>query len=122
MSPSSGRGQTGRRGEELAAEHLLRHGYRIRKRNVRTRLGEIDLVAEHGPTLVFVEVRSRTQSQFGSAAESITGPKQRRLVHLARSYLQDHPHRGPWRIDLVTVEWRDGVPRLEVVPSAVEGG
>lgn len=116
------RRERGAAAEELAARHLEAQGYRVRARNVRAPLGEIDLVAEEGDTLVFVEVRGRTSTAFGSALESITPAKRRRLVRLALLYLQGHPHAGPWRIDVVAVDWRHGQARVEVFPSAVEGG
>lgn len=114
------RQRTGRRGEELAGRHLETLGLRIRERNVRLPPGELDLVAEDGPTLVFVEVRTTGQQTFGSAAESVTGQKRRRLIRLAQTYLQRHPHSGPWRIDVVTVEWHAGRAHLRHLPSAVE--
>ena len=57
--------------EEQAARHLAEHGLAIVARNYRTRLGEIDLVAREGETLVFVEVRQRASAHFGGAAASI---------------------------------------------------
>lgn len=75
-------------GERLAEQHLLAKGYRIRERNFRTREGEIDLIAEVGGTLVFVEVRARKGARMGTAIESLTPAKQRRLVALAEAYGQ----------------------------------
>jgi putative endonuclease len=65
----------------------MRQGLTIVGRNFRTRFGEIDLIARDGSTLVFVEVRLRTSSRFGGAAESITTAKRARLVAAAREYL-----------------------------------
>lgn len=100
-----GRQRTGREGEEAAAAFLRTRGYRILERNLRFRAGELDLVAEEGGFLVFVEVKTRTGSTFGSAAEAVTAEKQRRLVRLAGLYLArlgGHP--PPCRFDVVTVE------------------
>jgi len=72
--------------ERVAAEHLESRGYSIRERNHRTRFGEIDIIAEKGDTLAFVEVRCRRGAKMGSAAESLSLTKQRRLVNLAESY------------------------------------
>lgn len=77
----------GRDAEERAARHLARHGLQILARNYRCRGGEIDLVCRDGATLVFVEVRLRTNSGYGGAAASITPAKQRRLVLAANHYL-----------------------------------
>jgi putative endonuclease len=73
-------------GERVAVQHLEAKGYRIRERNARTRFGEIDIVAEKDDTLVFVEVRCRRRNKLGSAAESLSEAKQRRLVNLAEAY------------------------------------
>jgi putative endonuclease len=78
----------GELGERLAEDHLLAKGYRIRERNFRIREGEIDLIAEVGGTLVFVEVRARKGARMGTAIESLTPVKQRRLVALAEAYGQ----------------------------------
>jgi len=78
---------TGMRAEDLCADLLQRTGLRILARNWRCRLGEIDLVAEEGTTLVFAEVRLRRDAHFGGAAESITAAKRARLLAAARLYL-----------------------------------
>lgn len=105
MSGRRPSGQVGREGEEAAAAYLADHGYRILERNLRFRSGEIDLVAEESGYLVFVEVKTRTGSGFGTAAEAVTAEKRRRLVRLAGLYLA---RRGgsppPCRFDVVTVE------------------
>jgi putative endonuclease len=85
--PSS-RAERGRRAEERAARYLSRHGYRIRDRSFRTRVGEIDLIAEQGDCLVFVEVRFRSRDDFGGPEESVTPQKQRRIARTALLYLQ----------------------------------
>ncbi|MDH3319753.1 MAG: YraN family protein [Betaproteobacteria bacterium] len=77
----------GTRAEDLCAELLQRAGLRILARNWRCRLGEIDLVAEEGATLVFAEVRLRRDPAYGGAAESITAAKRARLLAAARLYL-----------------------------------
>jgi putative endonuclease len=79
--------RSGTRAEALCAELLRRAGLRILARNWRCRLGEIDLVAEEGATLVFAEVRLRRDADFGGAAESITAAKRARLLAAARLYL-----------------------------------
>ena len=94
----------GSSGEDEAARLLARHGLEIVARNYRTRLGEIDLVARDGATLVFVEVRQRASGGFGGALESITAAKRRRLVAAARHYLSKLTREPPCRFDVVTVE------------------
>ena len=106
---SSGRRDLGAFGERVAAAHLEAKGYRIRARNFRCREGEIDIVAEDGDCLVFVEVRTRRGDAFGTPAESVTVAKERRLLTVARAYLQEHPDVPPnQRIDVVAVELSRG--------------
>jgi putative endonuclease len=104
-----GRRDLGAFGERVAAAHLEAKGYRIRARNFRCREGEIDIVAEDGDCLVFVEVRTRRGDAFGTPAESVTAAKERRLLTVARAYLQEHIDVPPnQRIDVVGVELSRG--------------
>src|SRR3989442_15949131 len=66
---------------------LRRRGYRIRDRNVRCPMGELDLVAEDGGTLVFLEVKTRSTSDYGGPLEAIFPPKNRRFQRRGRYYL-----------------------------------
>jgi putative endonuclease len=73
-------------------------------RNFRTRLGEIDLVARDGDTLVFVEVRMRSGASFGGALESITPRKQRRIAAAARQFLGRFRRAPRCRFDVVALD------------------
>jgi putative endonuclease len=77
----------GREAEALAARHLECCGLRVIERNFRIRGGEIDLICRDGKTLVFVEVRLRSRTDFGGAGASITVTKQRRIILAAQHYL-----------------------------------
>ena len=122
---TTARSGLGRLGEDLAAEHLKKHGYTIRERNVRVpQLGEIDIVAEEGGCLVFVEVRTRRGRGYGTPEESITVAKKLRLVELAMSYRQSHEGAGlpaDQRIDVVAVELTPAgrLFRIDIIKSAV---
>ena len=96
----------GAQAEEIAARFLAGEGLEIVARNFRTRLGEIDVVAREGTTLVFVEVRLRTREDYGGALESIDGNKRRRIVAAANGYLALLGREPPCRFDVVTVEGR----------------
>lgn len=116
---------SGQVAEQYAAAHLKRLGYRILAANVRYRVGEIDLVAEQGNTLVFVEVRARRASGFGSAAESVGTRKQLRVWRAVETYLQQQnvdPTR-PCRIDVVAIHLdQTGRPvELEQIENAFSG-
>jgi putative endonuclease len=89
--------------ESIAAGLLARSGFRIVARNFRCRAGELDLVALDGSTLVFVEVRSRRSSTFGSALDAIGPRKRAQVTRVARVYLVAHPHRGPIRFDAIAI-------------------
>ncbi len=113
----------GRIGEEAAAAALTAHGYLILHRNVRSRFGEIDLVAAHGSELVFVEVKTRTREDHGRPFDAIHPLKQRRLARLALSYLRDRnlPDRAV-RFDAVSVRVTlDGrVEQVEILANAFD--
>jgi putative endonuclease len=111
-------------GERVAAQHLRSRGYAIRDRNVRTRYGEIDLIAEREGLVAFVEVRCRRGGAMGSAVESLSTAKQQRLVALVESYGQEHQDLpDQWRIDLIALDLgSDGrLLSLKHVEGAVEG-
>ncbi|ODR07337.1 hypothetical protein BHQ15_11160 [Mycolicibacillus koreensis] len=100
------RARLGAFGEELAVRHLTAAGWQVVARNWRCRHGELDIVAvdPQGPTLVFVEVKTRTGDGFGGLAESVTAAKVRRLRLLAGQWLADQPRRYPLiRLDLIGV-------------------
>jgi putative endonuclease len=75
--------------EKLAATYLAKHGLIIVVQNYHCRFGEIDLIMKDGKTLVFVEVRLRSNPKFGNAAASITPQKQQKLINTAQHYLQE---------------------------------
>lgn len=79
----------GKRGEDRAASHLRGLGYHIIERNFRCKLGELDIIARarDARTLVFVEVRTRAHGRRGSAIDTVTAPKQRRIARVASYYL-----------------------------------
>src|SRR5690606_24172186 len=82
--------RAGAAAEDAACAHLAAHGCRIVARNVRYRVGELDIVAFDDDELVFVEVRLRTGNAFGGAAASVDAFKQRRLVRAAQQFLAAH--------------------------------
>ncbi|MGH2582403.1 MAG: YraN family protein [Anaerolineales bacterium] len=113
----------GRWGEKAAEQFLTEKGYVILDRNARTKYGEIDLVVRKNEEIVFVEVKSRSSTDFGFPEEAVTSLKQQHLRDAAEIYMQAHPElNGDWRIDVISVRRVHG-EALEIVhlENAVEG-
>lgn len=92
-------------GEDLAVDVLTSRGYAILERRYRTDHGELDIIALDGETLVFVEVRAKATDECGTAAESVTREKQRRVVRMAAAYLAGHGLVDPrCRFDVVAID------------------
>ncbi|MCU0573304.1 MAG: YraN family protein [Syntrophobacteraceae bacterium] len=116
---SGGRQQKGREAEELAAGFLAKQGLDVVARNVRCLLGEIDLVAWHGKTVVFVEVKSRFTRGYGTPQEMVSELKQKRLTRLAQWYLKKHGLlRQPARFDVVAIQFHEGEPVVTWIANA----
>ena len=95
---------TGARYEETAVDFLRQMGYEILERNYRDRLGEIDIVAEEGGYLVFVEVKYRRDMRSGDPAEAVTPRKQQHIRRTAQYYLYSHRCGDvPCRFDVVSI-------------------
>ncbi len=109
------RSQIGRRGEDLAAEHLARRGFEIVERNYRTRWGELDIVAFDGRTIAFCEVKSRRASARSLPPfASLHARKQAQVRMMALQWLADRSERRfapKLRFDAIGV-WLDGAGRL----------
>jgi putative endonuclease len=113
------RQEFGRSGEKLAVEELERRGYAILDRRYRTRQGEIDIVAQDGDTIVFVEVKARTTGERGSGAEAVTPAKQRQLISMAVDYLtRKRLSERRCRFDVVAIDGDGAERRLTLYPHA----
>ena len=111
----------GARGESAAQQYLRQRGYRILLTNYRCRFGEVDLIARDGETLVFVEVKTRAQSQYGSPFEAVDARKQRTIQQVAAHYVQTRQVAAcAIRFDVVGVHWRDGRGHCELIQHAFE--
>ena len=114
MHDAPDRQSLGKQGESLACAELERRGYAILATRHRTRFGEIDIVADDAGTLVFVEVKARRTNKYGSAAESISAWKQRRIAAMALDYLAWTGRLDdPCRFDVVAID-RIGTKRMTV--------
>ena len=115
------RHQLGSDSETQAAAWLEKQGYRILDRNVSYKVGELDIVAMHQDTLVFVEVRSRTRHDQVHPAATVTRRKQLQIIRSAMAYCQDHAIRDTMiRFDVVAVMGPGG--EIELYPNAFEAG
>jgi putative endonuclease len=126
---SQTRQELGSWGEGIAADFLIKQGYAIIARNMRTPYGEVDLVAQqlsnaadHPPVTVFVEVKTRTSQAFGYPEEAVTPRKQSNLISASQHYLQEHPDLiGDWRIDVIAIEnYPDGPPIIHHFENAIQ--
>ncbi|MFF2270823.1 YraN family protein [Agromyces sp. NPDC058136] len=109
--------ELGRRGEQLAADHLIARGMAVIERNWRCRHGEIDLVASDGGTVVFVEVKTRSGAGYGHPFEAITAQKLARMRRLALAWCETaEPRPARIRIDAIAVT----LPRGDEEGAAIE--
>ncbi len=90
-------------GERYAAEYLQERGYTILETNFHTRFGEIDIIAQRGDILAFVEVKTRAATMLGSPEAAVTPTKQKKLITTALHYLQAHPADLQPRFDVVAI-------------------
>ncbi|MEN8213566.1 MAG: YraN family protein [Pseudomonadota bacterium] len=111
--------ETGGRAEQYALEHLKSQGLKLITRNYLCRMGEIDLIMMHDGHLVFVEVRYRKNSNYGSPAATISHTKRRRLTRTADFYLQQHRCDSPCRFDVVAIVAHPEV-KIEWIQNAFE--
>lgn len=116
------RKEIGTIGEKLAEGFLKKKGYRVREKNFRCRTGEIDIVAEKKGYLVFVEVRTKTSTNYGTPEESVTFIKKDKLIQAALYYIDSHKKLpSSWRFDFVAIELDNNhkVIRIELIENAI---
>mgnify|MGYP000085479978 CR=1 FL=1 len=114
-------GSIGDKGEELAVKFLKKKGYKIIKRNYRTPTGEIDIIAKDGDKLVFVEVKTRTDSLFGHPVEAVDYRKQRKIKTAALHYLATQKKEMPARFDIISIRIGPDGKTIEHLKDAFEG-
>jgi putative endonuclease len=101
--------EAGRRGEDFVCDRLTERGFRIVDRNVTEKFAEIDIVAEDGETLCFIEVRTRNDTLLGHPAETINARKQATIRRAAEAYLaRNEVTPRPMRFDVATIVWSTG--------------
>lgn len=116
---SSFRQQLGRKGEETAEKFLIEKDYQILHRNYRRYRGEIDLIAQDGDCLVFVEVKSGTNDRFGSPIHKVDLRKQRQLGKIAMAYFQEHDlYDQDCRFDIITIVYKGSQISIDHIENA----
>ena len=94
---------SGIKGETAAAKYLKKNGYKILERNYRKTYGEIDIIAQNGENIAFVEVKTRKSDLFGTPAEFVTVQKQKKIIKAAYTYIQEHDLDAEFTFDIVEV-------------------
>jgi putative endonuclease len=109
----------GRWGEEEAVRYLRRLGMTILERNMRTPVGEIDIIARTGKLLIFVEVKTRRSDAFGTPQEAVGPTKQRQIVRTAQWYIADGKGKGLQpRFDVIAIRPAATGAQVEHIPNA----
>jgi putative endonuclease len=113
--------QLGKRGEDLALQKLKSLGYQPLVRNYRCGLGEIDLIARDGDTLVFLEIKTRRGRSLEYAKEAVNAHKQHKITQTALAYLKEnHCEERRARFDVVAINLDQGEKEIEVIKNAFE--
>ena len=111
----------GERGEDFASRYLKKKGYKVIARNYKTRLGEIDIIAEQDNVVVFVEVKTRSNISFGYPFEAVNQKKRQKLKKVALLYLKKCPRHYTARFDILSITLRgNNNPVIEHITNAFE--
>ena len=111
----------GKHGEEAAVSFLKRNGYRILRRNYRSRLGEIDIIGKDKDTFCFVEVKTRSSDRFGFPQEAVSVFKRRQIAKTALIFLKENKLLDKKaRFDVVSLVFTQDSPRVELIKNAFE--
>jgi putative endonuclease len=113
----------GKQGEEIARHYLQTIGYRILEQNYQCPLGEIDLIAEDGETIAFIEVKTRTSHRYGLPQLAVGWKKQMKLKQLAWYYLVHQQRmKSPCRFDVIAITFSrgEGTPTIELIQNAFQ--
>ncbi len=115
---------SGKIGEDYAADYLLQNGYQILERNYHCRFGEIDIIVRNDQYLIFTEVKTRNEKHMVSPLEAVTVGKQKKLYRTALVYLQSHPTQLQPRFDVIGIitNTNNAVLSMEHIENAFYGG
>ncbi len=111
----------GNKGEDLAVKFLRQKGYLIVEKNFKTKFGEIDIIAKDNNTIVFVEVKTRTNDYFGYPFEAVDERKRMKLKNLALIFMKKYNKEFPIRFDIVSILFMsNGNKKIEHIKDAFE--
>jgi len=111
----------GRSGEEIAADFLKDSGYKILSRNYKSKLGEIDIIAQEKDTICFIEVKTRSSDKFGAPSEAVTSFKQKQICRAALVYLKEKGFFDKKaRFDVISIIDLGNTPKVDLIKSAFE--
>ncbi len=110
----------GEKGEGLAEGFLKRKGYKIIQKNYRTPIGEIDIIAQDGDTLVFIEVKARGSIEYGEPFEAVNRTKRQKIANVASLYLKRFKDTPSCRFDVISIFYKNGKPQFELLKDAFE--
>jgi len=100
--------EAGRQGENIGANFLKNHGFKIIQRNYRCSTGEIDIIAKDGKTFVFVEVKTRSENSDELPEAALTQKKRHRLCKAAQHFMREYKLKDPlFRFDLIGIEFNN---------------
>ena len=113
--------ELGKFGEELALRKIKRLGYKKIVRNFRCPLGEVDIIARDGDSLVFMEIKTRKGRSIGYAKEAVNARKKRQISKVALAYMKSRDCSDlRARFDVVAISLGRGKPEIEVIKNAFE--
>ncbi len=110
----------GREGEASALDFVRKRGYRILERNYRTPFGEIDLIAQDGDVIVFIEVKTRADESFGRPFEAVHTKKREKIRKTALWFLKKFKEEVPARFDVLSISVEQGAKQIEHIRDAFE--
>lgn len=111
----------GREGERIAERFLKKKGYKVVERNYRCAAGELDLIVLDRRVIVFVEVKTRTGSGYGTPLEAVEFRKQHKMIHVAQFFLNAKKlTQREARFDVVGISWPGAQPLVEHIENAFE--
>lgn len=113
--------EKGNCGENIAAAYLIKNGYSVIGNNYHSRYGEIDIIAEKGDYIIFVEVKLRKKNSRVNAFESVSLSKQKKIIETSVIYLQENPTSLQPRYDVVSItDFGDGTYKTEHIENAFD--